>query len=186
MSVVIQSVYLCVFNRLKGLRVCLVGVRVTGLFETPPSWHEQYCIHKALDSVVPVVPDCCNDLFHCCFNFFPLDTSDGFSWLCSHSGDITLTIQLDTLGQITEAHEGNNMAHIHGLSIDTLHCTGTSETARLLFIHNGLLLLEEQIPVGCLCNDTYPCLYFSGSVVLPHEPTILFDILLHFEQKGVY
>ena len=39
MSGVIQSVYLSVFNGLKGPGVCLVGVRVTGLMETPPPWH---------------------------------------------------------------------------------------------------------------------------------------------------
>ncbi len=42
MSVVIKSVYLSIvhlFNGLKGPRVCLVGIRATGLMETPPPWH---------------------------------------------------------------------------------------------------------------------------------------------------
>lgn len=53
-----------------------------------------------------------------------LHVSDEFAWLCAHSGNITLSVEVDSEQQIPEAHEANNVDHIDHLQIDTGNCTG--------------------------------------------------------------
>ena len=44
--------------------------------------------------------------------------------MCAHSGDIKLTMEVDSDNEIPEAHEMNNMAYIEKLYIDMNNCSG--------------------------------------------------------------
>ena len=54
------------------------------------------------------------------FSFF----AEQFNWLCAHSGDIKLTVEVDSDNEIPEAHEMNNVAYIEKLYIDMNNCSG--------------------------------------------------------------
>ena len=44
--------------------------------------------------------------------------------MCAHSGDIKLTMEVDSDNEISEAHEMNNVAYIEKLYIDMNNCSG--------------------------------------------------------------